>query len=543
MKSLYSLLGLSLASLLFFTSCNRKQENTNTNIQSYKLGELNHQFSISPAALDNFNKGLLLLHSFEYDDAKEAFLAAQNDDKEEMMAYWGEVMCNYKALWGLQDVPAGREVLTKLGSSREERVGKTDDELKRGFWEGVEILFGEGEFFERNTKYAQHMKGLYDKYPGNHEVAAFYSLGLMWSANGESLQQTLNKSAEVAASIIEENPTHPGALHYMIHSNDDPDYAKLAKNAADEYAKVAPDAAHALHMPSHIYVALGMWNDVVNSNVDSYAASIHRMENKGLSGKARGYHSMAWLHYGYLQQGRYDKAEELLKEMVSYYENSTHSDRYLIVMQNEQRIESGEWPTNIQPINVYYYDLGLSDKSGLHFFRSLLAYDRGDAQSIDYEIDTLSTHLESAKLEVTDEGVALCSAGPTNYAPNKMDIERTKVVLHQMEALKAMINNDDELAEKHMVEATELEAITTYDSGPPFIAYPSFEQYGDWLLTKNRAEEALVQFDKSLVNRTNRSKSLRGKIKALTILNRMKEVEEVQKILEVFWKKELTAMN
>ena len=531
-----NLLAFIFLSVLTF-SCQQKEETT----EAYTLGDINYQFPVSEDAKSDFSKGLLLLHSFEYDDAKEAFLAAQSDDKNEVMAYWGEAMCNYKALWGLQDVPAGKVVMEKLGATKEERLAKAEEGLEREFWESIEILYGEGELKERNEKYTAHMESLYAKYPKDLEVAAFYSLSLMWADYNN--QDNLKKAAEVAAGIIKESPTHPGALHYMIHSNDDPAYAQLAKNAADEYAKVAPDAAHALHMPSHIYVALGMWNEVVSSNVDSYGASLNRMEQKELDGKARGYHSMAWLHYGYLQQGNYEKAENLLREMISYYQDSTASDDYTIMMQNEQRIESGAWPDGLKPIDVDYSRLGLSAKSQKHFFNSLLAYDKKDAAGIEKEIEGLQAQLAVATLLVSDDGIVLCSAGPTRFAPTKGGITKTTAVIHQMKALVAMLNNDDQAIEKELKEATALEASGGYDSGPPFIAYPTFEQYGDWLLTKNRPADALVQYDISLKNRTNRAKALQGKIKALNMLDRNEEASEVQKILDLFWKKEMIAMR
>jgi tetratricopeptide (TPR) repeat protein len=523
-------------SLLLF-SCG---QNENTS-EDYTLGDIHYNFPVSIDAKEGFSKGLLLLHSFEYDDGKEAFIAAQAADKDEVMAYWGEAMCHYKALWGLQDVPAGQAVMAKLGATKEDRLTKAEEGLEREFWEGIEILYGEGELKDRNEKYKAHMERLYAKYPKDHEVAAFYSLSLIWEDYDN--KENLKKATEVAAGIIKESPTHPGALHYMIHSNDDPAYAQLAKNAADEYAKVAPDAAHALHMPSHIYVALGMWNEVVSSNIDSYSASINRMESKGLGGDTRGYHSMAWLHYGYLQQGNYDKAETLLREMISYYQDSTASDDYTIVMQNGQRIESGTWPESLQPIDVDYSKLGLSAKAQKHFFNSLLAYDKKDAAGIEKEIETLQTQVEAAELLVSDDGIVLCSAGPTRYAPSKEGITKTKAVVHQMKALSAMLANDDKETEKQLKEATALEASAGYDAGPPFIAYPTFEQYGDWLLTKNRPADALVQFDISLQNRTNRAKALRGKVQALNMLDRTEEAAEVQKILEVFWKKEMIAMR
>ncbi|MCF6223634.1 MAG: hypothetical protein L3J34_07890 [Flavobacteriaceae bacterium] len=154
------------------------------------------------------------------------------------------------------------------------------------------------------------MKKLNLKYPDNHEVKAFYALSLLGSVSDGRDDEIYGKGAKIAQGIIEENPNHPGALHYLIHSYDDPKHANLALDAAYSYAKVAPDASHALHMPSHIFVAMGMWDEVVKSNENSYQASVNRMERKKLDNDARGYHAFHWLEYGYLQQNRFEDAKK-----------------------------------------------------------------------------------------------------------------------------------------------------------------------------------------------------------------------------------------
>jgi len=493
------------------------------------LGELNHEFVISEAAKDHFDQGLLLLHSFEYDDAREAFERAREADPDEVMAYWGLAMTHYKALWGLQDMDAGRKVMLMLGDTEEDRLAKAGDPLEEAFWKGIEILYGEGEFLDRNQHYADHMALIYEKNPKNLEVAAFYSLGLMW-ADYEN-ESYLNKSSGIAEGIIRENPTHPGALHYMIHANDNPENAYAAINAANEYAEVAPDATHALHMPSHIYVALGMWNEVVRSNEASYAASLKRVEQKQLDGTHRGYHSMAWLHYGYLQQGQFDKAAKLLAEMISYRSDSTYSPAYLISMQNQHRIETGAWPANLEVQQVNHASLGLAEMSQMHFLNALVAYDRGDVEGLQTEIDKLREHLATEELQVSDGGIALCSSGPTRYAPTKETVTKTRIVIHQMEALRSLLTGANDTAEEYFLLATKLEREAHYDPGPPFVAYPSFEQYGDWLLEQERYEEALRQFDQSLTNRTNRAKALKGKIAALKGLGNDAEARKVEELL------------
>jgi tetratricopeptide (TPR) repeat protein len=526
-------------------SCQRPAPVETAQTDDTQLGVLNHEFTISEPSQESFEKGLLLLHSFEYEDSRAAFQEAVAADTSELMAYWGEALTHYRALWGLQDLAAGRAVLNKVGADKATRVNKADNALERSFWEAIEILYGEGELNERNKAYSDHMALLYEQYPKNQEVAAFYALGLMWSVEGGRDAVIFDRSAAVASGILAENPNHPGAMHYLIHANDDPDYAQLSKIAADQYAKVAPDATHALHMPSHIYLALGMWNEVVSSNEQSYQASINRMQRNGLDDKARGFHSYAWLHYGYLQQGRFDKAEMQLKNMLTYAERAATrgAKSYLITMQTNQKIASGQWPTDIDPMYVDYKDLGLTAKAKQHFFKALRAFDKQDAETITAEIDTVEVSTQVAELIVTDDGVALCSAGPTRYAPNKYDIVRAKVVINQMKAMNAILEKDDALTERFLIAATDLEDQSAYSSGPPDIPLPSYEQYGEWLLSKDRPEEALVQFDKSLDNAMNRAKSLQGKVKALTMLGRTAEAELITKILAGFWQQDLVAMN
>ena len=501
------------------------------------LGELHYDFTISAGAKPAFDEGLLLLHSFEYEDARVAFMRATEADPSELMAWWGVAMTHYKALWGLQDLDAGRGVLQQVGNTQAARLAKAENELERDFWEAVEILYGEGEFSERNKAYAEHMGGLYKKHAGNQEVAAFYSLGLMWSIPVGRDEEVVRRSATVAAGVLEENPNHPGALHYMIHAYDDPQLASLAVEAADLYAGVAPDAAHALHMPSHIYLQLGRWNDVVSSNESSYGASVRRMERMGLGDASRGFHSYRWLHYGYLQQGRYEEAEKMVIDMQSYTEkaNTRGARGYLIEMQAAQLIETGGWSLDVVPVEVEEEKLALLSFGEQAFFKSMMAFHANDAITIEKQIAALSEKLVAAELLVTDAGIAMCSAGPTRTAPNKNTLLGAQVRIEQMNALVRLLAEDVQGAESHLVKATQLESRMPYSSGPARIAYPSHEQYGDWLLSQARYAEALEQFNTSLERAPNRTKALRGKIAAASKLGMQEDVESAQELLNEFW--------
>ncbi|MCV9386023.1 hypothetical protein [Reichenbachiella ulvae] len=505
--------------------------------ESFQLGQLNHQFKINKSAQEPFERGLLLLHSFEYDDAREAFIEARTNDPSELMAYWGEAMSHYKALWGLQNEDSGKAVIQRAGMTQDNRYKLASGPLELDFWKGIEILYGEGSLDARNQAYADHMADLYERYPDNQEVAAFYALALMWTESDGRTQEASGLSAQIAKGILEENPLHPGALHYLIHANDDPDYAALSIAAANEYADVAPDATHALHMPSHIYLAMGMWNEMVHSNENSYAASVNRMERKGLGDEARGYHSYAWLHYGYLQQGRFDKAEKLLRDM-HHYVNSVpvrYTRRYLISMQNAQLVESGQWIEGLEPMIVNIEDLSLTSQAGQLFFQSMLAYEKGDSISIAAHTDSLENKIAAAELIVIEKTISVCGTGPTRYAPDKSDILRAQVMVNQMNAFISILAKDTELTELYLMAATNLEEEAEYSYGPPDIPYPSFEQYGEWLLTQDRPKEALEMFEKSLAVAKNRTRALDGKINALNLLGQPAAIDSVRMIIKEFW--------
>lgn len=525
---------LSLLLVLTLFSCKNSVE---TPTPSEELGVLKHQFKIDAAASEDFEKGLLLLHSFEYDDAKTAFISGKEKASSEIMNYWGEAMCHYKALWGLQNKREGYEVMEQLGITKEERMAKIDDPLEKDFWTGLEILYGDGSLEERNKAFNEHMGMLYEKYPGNNEAAAFYALSMMWD-NGEDgdLIALGKKSAAISQKILEENPLHPGALHYTIHAYDNPEIADLAMNAADHYSQVAPDAAHALHMPSHIYLARGMWNEVAKSNEVSYQASVNRMERLGLGDEARGYHSHAWLHYAYLQQGRAEDALKLLKDMEVYFKGTQEKSirSYFVSMQAAHYFETGEWPEDLNYIDIDVNDLGLYARMNKLALQAAMANEKGDAGKLMEVREELAKEINIAELYVSNENTKMCSTGPTRYAPNKESIKKAKVVLNELLAMEALNAGDYQEVESFLNKAVEIESDSEYSFGPADIALPSFEYLGDYLMDKKDFEKALAMYDKSLERAPNRRKALMGKYNALKAMNKADEAKSVKEILKEF---------
>ena len=546
MKNLYFIL---FVGALLFSSCSSQEQQTESERTAKRLseskqkgsvlGELQHGFDLSEAVKAKSEEGLLLLHNFEYDDALTAFEEATAQDSTEVLTHWGEAMCHYKALWRLQNTEEGKAILARLGNTEAERLASIKDPIKKDMWKIVELMYGEGNFEERNKKISQHLASLHEQHPNHQEIAVFYALSLIWATEeyGDG-SEDLRLAASIADKVIKVNSLHPGALHYKIHALDGPISAKDALDAADAYAKVAVDAAHALHMPSHIYLALGEWEGVVKSNQVSYDASVARMEKKKLKDGARGYHSLAWLHYGLLQQGRYKDAQKILDDMQSYVpKDPTKGARgYLLGMQNRQIFESGIFPNREKvDVDVKVDDIGIVSQSNRSFLRAQMAFQNQDAKIIAEEIDWLKGKISMASEQVQGDGLVMCAAGTSRYAPTDNGIKSAKVILAQMKGMQALIGDDENRFERNMKEAIALENETDFPTGPPKIAMPSFEQYGKWLMSKGKYAEAIVQFDKALDRMPRRSKSLSGKVASLMELNQKRKAEVVQKELNSIW--------
>ena len=527
-----------LCCLTTFLACFQSEQQAveAPNSISSKLGDIDFQVTGSVTAKPHFEKGLLLLHSFEYEDARAAFLEAQGADSTFAMAYWGEAMTYNHSLWQRQEKEKAVAALNKLGKDQTARAAFIETELEQDFFQAVEILFGEGTKYERDLAYNKYMEQLSLKYPKNNEVAAFYAISILGTSRNGRNEELYDKSARIVQGIIKENPNHPGALHYLIHSYDDPVHAHLAKKAADSYAKVAPDAAHALHMPSHIYVALGKWDDVVTSNIASWNASIKRMERKELDNSARSYHAFNWLQYGFLQRGETEAAGNLLNDMIRYTseEPSKVARGYLIAMKGAQMVETNTWEGAIADKEINVKDLSVTKKAGYAFLEGMKAYHQADAIQLDEIIKAMASTRKSAINIVGDKGFAMCSAGGfASKPPNQLDIDMIYVMEMELAAYLATLNGDNKLAAEIFEKASALDEKLNYSFGPPTILKPVHEAYGEWLLANNQAETALAIFEKSLKRHPRRLLSIKGKKEAATQLNKESIIAEAGKELKV----------
>lgn len=501
---------------------------------SNELGELHFQPTGLPDAQPAFEKGLLLLHSFEYEDAREAFLEAQSIDPDFAMAYWGEAMTYNHPLWARQLLEEGQEALQKLDSLPAQRAEKAATPIERDFLNAVSVLFGEGDRNERASAYKDQMAEMRKKYPKNHEASAFYALSLLGSVPFGRDKEVFEKSARIAESILAENPKHPGALHYLIHSYDDPEHAQLGKEAADDYSQVAPDAAHALHMPSHIYVAMGMWDEVVQSNIASWEASVNRMERKELDNKALNYHALHWLMYGLLQKKETERARQLLADMIRYCGEKPESRArsYQIAMQANYLIETGLWQDSLLREEVKVEDLNVSQQARQLFTKGMVAYQSKNASQLDSIIEQIDDIHRKAKVRVQNTGFAMCSPAPSSPMPNQQDTDMAEVMNMELKAMRAWLQNDASEARQWLERSCELEDAMSYSYGPPKIPKLSHELYGDWLLAMGEPDKAMEQYEAALQRGPGRLQTLQGKLSAAQQAGELTVAEQVQSTLQ-----------
>lgn len=234
--------------------------------QAPHLGRITFPASGAPGARGPFMRGVLLLHSFEYEDAAEAFRAAQRIDPGFAMAYWGEAMTYTHPLWNEQNLNAGRAVLLRLGPTPEARRAKAPTPRERAYLDAVEVLYGEGAKVHRDTAYSLAMQRVATRNPSDREAGVFYAAALLGLSQGVRNVPTYMRAAAILEPVFRANPEHPGAAHLLIHCYDDPEHAARGIRAARAYSRIAPDAAHAQHMTTHIFLALGMWDEVVAQN-------------------------------------------------------------------------------------------------------------------------------------------------------------------------------------------------------------------------------------------------------------------------------------
>ncbi len=448
------------------------------------LGSLSFPNSGADDAQEAFHRGVLLLHSFEFESSAEAFRRAQELDPDFALAYWGEAMSYNHPLWRQKDVAAAQEVLGRYAATTEERLAKAPSERERMYLEALEVLYGRGDKVAQDHAYMGAMRRLSEAYPDDHEALAFFALSILGSKDGSRDFATYMRGAATAQVVFDANPDHPGAAHYLIHSFDDPVHAPLGLPAARLYSEIAPGASHAQHMTTHIFVAMGMWDDVVSGNIRASGVQDGQLADRGEPANVCGHYS-SWLHYGRLMLGDAAEAEAMMDrchERMS--EDPTPGERtYFAGMRARQIFDTEDWSLADR------WPADLAGENG----RARAAFVNGFTNAF-------------ATLKQGDAAQARAFLAGVG----EPDDDSSRVYVAELRGMLALHEGRSPEGIELLRSAAELEDSMPFAFGPPAIVKPTFELLGEELLGLDRYDGAHEAFTRATERTPGRTLSVRG---------------------------------
>ena len=458
-----------------------------------QIGTFEFPTSASGEAQRHFTLGVGYLHSFGWKQARTEFRKAQEIDPDFALAYWGESLTyNHPLIPVLQDPDSPQDTLNRLGSTSEERLSKAPTNREKGFLRAAEAFaFTEGSLGDKRLAWMYAMLDLYEEFPEDREVIAFTAVAMLSGATVSKDNRVLNnfltesgteismQAGAMAMDIFRENPNHPGAAHYIIHSFDHPTYAPLALSAAEKYASIAPAVSHARHMPTHIFIQHGMWDRVAEWNDSAFLAGWDLWEPGDAAGDQN--HSSDWGQYGDLQRGNFDRSEMWINRASDVLSNNPGDGRStgtLKTMKARHIIETENWET---------YELTDSLNSDELLALGLSAANLGD--------------LDLAQA-VADRLEDLSSQSPSNTTLNLISME--------ISALTMFKKGQEEEAVALLMEAVSVAENQSPPRGAASPLKPVHELAGDLLLAMGSHDKAAELYETSLGRMANRPRALLG---------------------------------
>ena len=458
-----------------------------------QIGTFEFPTSASGEAQRHFTLGVGYLHSFGWKQARTEFRKAQEIDPNFALAYWGESLTyNHPLIPVLQDPDSPQDTLNRLGSTSEERLSKAPTNREKGFLRAAEAFaFTEGSLGDKRLAWMYAMLDLYEEFPEDREVIAFTAVAMLSGATVSKDNRVLNnfltesgteismQAGAMAMDIFRENPNHPGAAHYIIHSFDHPTYAPLALSAAEKYASIAPAVSHARHMPTHIFIQHGMWDRVAEWNDSAFLAGWDLWEPGDAAGDQN--HSSDWGQYGDLQRGNFDRSEMWINRASDVLANNPGDGRStgtLKTMKARHIIETENWET---------YELTDSLNSDELLALGLSAANLGD--------------LDLAQA-VADRLEDLSSQSPSNTTLNLISME--------ISALTMFKKGQEDEAVALLMEAVSVAENQSPPRGAASPLKPVHELAGDLLLAMGSHDKAAELYETSLGRMANRPRALLG---------------------------------
>ena len=457
---------------------------------SVQVGQVNFSTSCSAEARATVETGVALLHSFQYQQADQTFSDAAKLDSKCAMAYWGKAMSRYEQLW---EFPSGKAL--KLGAEDIQRAQTLDAQTgrERGYIAATAAFYlaaAKVTETQRVQAFSVALAGLHKQWPDDVNAAAFYALSLLALADQQEVDAQANRKAAIAIlePLCRQAPDNPGPAHYLIHATDTAEFAAQGLEAARAYSKIAPDSSHALHMPSHIFVRLGLWQESISSNIAA-AASAAKATQEHRSSPHYQFHALDFLNYSYLQSGQESKSREMVKELETVpgadHESIAEHQAWFAA---RNAFESHRWKEAAElPIPKVPRD----SQESTYRVRAIAAAHLGDAAAAR---QSLQKYVEISAEERRK------SSHHGDKAPDK------SVRQLEAEAWVAFAEGKTEEAVKTLRAAADREDADGVES----LTMPAREMLADMLLERKRPAEALAEFKAALKNSPNRFDSLYG---------------------------------
>jgi tetratricopeptide (TPR) repeat protein len=481
----------------FTAALGQQHEHGSHDMSSEKLGNVSFPTSCSSKVQSEFETGVASLHSFEYDNATRHFNDVLEHDPHCAIAHWGEAMALYHQLWNIpseKDLAEGWQFVQKAQAESEQSP------REREYIQAMAVFYkpGKQSAGDRATAYSQAMGTLHEDWPSDEEATVFYALSLLAAEPpSDTSLQSAKKAVGLLNGVLATDPEHPGVAHYLIHACDNPVMAQEGLGAAKRYAMIAPSSPHALHMPSHIFARLGLWQEDISSNLAAVASALH-----GPSGTEAQLHPMDFLEYAYLQMGQDDKGRAIEAQALALKnEGFTRGlEPYYFYVQAHfpalLALETKDWKAaeSLQPI------AGANPRvRAITYWAQAVGAGRlGDIAAVRVAVHNLDEALEADR-----------KSHPDSPAP---PVDTNKNEAHAWLAF----------AEKDSAAAFELikPVIQFQDEvGKGEVELPAREMYADMLLELNRPKEALEQYRLSLKSDPNRFNGLYGAGRSAELAN------------------------
>jgi hypothetical protein len=516
-------LWLSFPALFFFATFastaladDEQTQHHHEDLTTTQLGTVTFPVSCAPDVQKPFERGVALLHSFWYEEAEKEFQQIAIDDPHCVMAHWGVAMSLWHQLWNNPDAKVIQRGLDEVHEAKTTDGPTTARE--KAYIAAIATFYNNSKKLNHEARakaYSDAMKKVYESYPDGHEAAAFYALSLLASEpHDDETFANRRQAAAVLENLFAIEPDHPGVAHYLIHAYDKPQLAQLGLPAARRYAQIAPAAPHALHMPAHIFARVGLWQDDINSNLASIAAT-RKTAAMHMGGEGHQFHAMDFLVYAYLQSGREADAQKVIDEVKAMPKmKSMYGDDF-------------DPQTNALTKFPAIYDLELRHWSDAAVLQVVPGSLRGD-QSITYWAR------------------AIGAARSGNLAQAHKDLEQIEAIRKEFVAEKKTeyaeaVGEDYQEAAAWVAhaEGKDEEAITglrvladkTDKLGDEPEGIPAREQLADMLLEAKRPQQALAEYQTDLRLNPNRFNGLYGAARAAEAAGKQADATEYYALL------------